>query len=67
MLPSPVLEPPKGESWIHEIRHDGYRTLLLVDDGQARAFTRKRFDWSDCYGPLVDAAGKLRRRSAAFT
>jgi bifunctional non-homologous end joining protein LigD len=33
MLPSLVLEPPKGEAWIHEIKHDGFRTILTVDGG----------------------------------
>ncbi len=57
MLPSLVLEPPKGEAWIHEIKFDGYRTLLGVDDGEVRAFTRNRFDWSDYYRSIVEAAG----------
>ena len=47
MLPSLVLEPPKGDGWIYEIKHDGYRTLLVIEDGEARAFTRNRLDWSD--------------------
>jgi ATP-dependent DNA ligase len=51
MLPSLVLDPPAGVDWIHEIKHDGYLTILLVDGGKAQAFTRNRFDWSDSYGP----------------
>jgi bifunctional non-homologous end joining protein LigD len=30
MMPTRVHKPPAGESWIHEIKHDGYRTLLAV-------------------------------------
>ena len=55
MLPSLVLEPPKGDGWIHEIKHDGYRTLLVIEDGEARAFTRNRLDWSNYYRPIVEA------------
>ena len=66
MLPSLVLEPPNGEGWIHEIKFDGYRTLLVIEDGAARAFTRNRFDWSDLYRPIVEAACKLRCRSAVI-
>src|SRR5262249_4676186 len=66
MLPSLVLEPPKGEHWIHEIKHDGYRTLLVIDNGEARAFTRSGLDWSPDYRPIVEAAGKLRCRSAVI-
>jgi len=38
----PVLstEPPTGGGWIHEIKHDGFRTLLRVDSGKAQAFSR---------------------------
>jgi DNA ligase D-like protein (predicted ligase) len=66
MLPSLALEPPKGDQWIHEIKFDGYRTELVIEDGEAQAFTRNRLDWSDRYRPIVDAAGKLRCRSAVI-
>src|SRR5688500_8837066 len=33
-------EPPEGDGWIHEIKHDGFRTLLRIDPGDVRAFTR---------------------------
>jgi bifunctional non-homologous end joining protein LigD len=66
MLPSLVIEPPQGGAWIHEIKFDGYRTMLVIDGSEARAFTRNRFDWSDYYRPVVEAAGKLRCRSAVI-
>ena len=66
MLPSLALEPPGGEHWIHEIKFDGYRTVLVIEDGAARAFTRNRLDWSDRCWPIVEAAGKQRCRSAAI-
>jgi bifunctional non-homologous end joining protein LigD len=64
MLPSLVLEAPAGDDWIHEIKFDGYRTLLAVDRGHARAFTRNGYDWSDSYRPIVTEAEKLRCTSA---
>jgi ATP-dependent DNA ligase len=57
-------EPPKGEGWIHEIKHDGFRTLLRIDGTDVRAFSRGGHDWSDKYGRIIEAAGKLRCRSA---
>ena len=60
MLPSLALEPPGGEHWIHEIKFDGYRTVVIIADGEARAFTRNRLDWSDYYRPIVEAASTLR-------
>jgi hypothetical protein len=26
-LPRPAQQPPKGAGWIHEIKHDGFRTI----------------------------------------
>ena len=43
-LPILVPEPPAGEGWIHEIKYDGYRTLIVIDRGQVRAFTRNGND-----------------------
>ncbi|MFL6743503.1 MAG: DNA ligase D [Sphingomicrobium sp.] len=66
--PPPFVEPqlatlvddvPPGDSWIHEIKYDGYRLLLSVGDGVATAFTRKGLDWSDKFGALVKAAARL--------
>jgi DNA ligase D-like protein (predicted ligase) len=62
----PVLssEPPTGEGWIHEIKHDGFRTLIRMAGKDVRAFTRSGLDWSDKYQRVIDACRKLRCRSA---
>ena len=54
-----VDEVPTGDSWIHEIKYDGYRLLLAVGDGVATAWTRNAKDWSDKFKPLVKAAARL--------
>jgi len=54
-----VGEVPSGNSWIHEIKYDGYRLLLAVGDGVATAWTRNGKDWSDKFKTLVNAASKL--------
>jgi len=56
--------PPAGPNWIHEIKHDGFRTLLRIDRGEVRAFTRGGLDWSDKYGRVIDACSKLKCQSA---
>jgi len=66
MLPSLVAEPPVSDNWQHEIKHDGYRTQLVIDRGQVRAFTRNRNDWTDRYPGIVAAAEDLRCRSAVM-
>ena len=54
-----VETPPDGDGWVHEVKHDGYRTEFIVEGGRARAFTRRGFDWSDKYPRLVEAAAAL--------
>jgi bifunctional non-homologous end joining protein LigD len=63
-LVSSVEEPPDGKHWIHEIKHDGYRSLVLIENGKARVFTRNGLDWSDRYAGIVRAASALPCTSA---
>src|SRR5262245_33980027 len=63
-LASPVDQPPEGKHWIHEIKHDGYRSQLLIERGKARVFSRNGHDWSDRYPAIVRAAANLRCKSA---
>jgi ATP-dependent DNA ligase len=32
-LPSLTDQPPEGGDWIHEVKHDGYRTMLVIERG----------------------------------
>jgi DNA ligase D-like protein (predicted ligase) len=63
-LASPVDQPPEGKRWIHEIKHDGYRSQVLVERGKARVLRRKGYDWTDRYPSIVRAAANLRCKSA---
>lgn len=49
-------QPPQGDNWLHEVKHDGYRTQLVIKQGIARAYTRSGFDWSDRYARVVAEA-----------
>ena len=63
-LASSVEEPPEGKHWIHEIKHDGYRSQLVIEEGMSRIYSRNGYDWSDRYPGVVRAASGLRCRSA---
>ena len=63
-LASPVDQPPEGNHWLHEIKHDGYRSLMVIEGGEARVYTRNGYDWSDRYPGIVRAASNLSCRSA---
>ena len=66
LRPSLTDAPPAGDGWLHEIKHDGFRTMLVLGEGTARAFTMNGHDWSDRYRGLVAAAGGLGRRAAVI-
>ncbi len=55
---------PPGDRWVHEMKYDGYRTLVSIGDGEARAFTRSGLDWSDRFAAIIADAVKLDARSA---
>ena len=62
-LASLVDQPPEGKHWIHEIKHDGYRSQVLVERGEACVFTRNGYDWSDRYPSIVRPAPNRRCQS----
>ena len=45
-----VESPPNSDGWCHEIKFDGYRMQLRVEDGDAVLKTRKALDWTDKFG-----------------
>src|ERR1700686_1602430 len=55
---------PTGDRWLHEMKYDGYRCLIAVGGGEARAYTRSGLDWSDHFTDVVKAAVGLNVVSA---
>jgi bifunctional non-homologous end joining protein LigD len=55
-----VQRAPSGDDWVHEIKFDGYRMQLRIEDGVARLRTRKGLDWTDKFSAIADVAGGLR-------
>ena len=58
-LCTPVDRPPNGPSWCHEIKFDGYRVQLRVEDGDARLKTRKGLDWTEKFQAIAKEASAL--------
>ena len=54
-----VERPPAAEGWCHEIKFDGYRVQLRVEDGEAALYTRKGLDWSDKFKSIAKEATSL--------
>jgi bifunctional non-homologous end joining protein LigD len=51
--------PPVGPGWAHEIKFDGYRVQLRVEDGRASLRTRKGLDWTEKFAAIAEAAADL--------
>jgi len=54
-----VDKPPSGAAWGHEIKFDGYRVQLRVDDGEVSLKTRKGLDWTDKFSAIANEARAL--------
>jgi bifunctional non-homologous end joining protein LigD len=54
-----VERPPSGEGWCHEIKFDGYRVQLRVEDGKATLKTRKGLDWTEKFGAIAKEGSAL--------
>ena len=54
-----VDDVPAGNAWMHEIKFDGYRALVAARGKEVRIYTRSGKDWTDKFGPLVEAVSAL--------
>ena len=53
---------PAGPDWIHEVKHDGYRMLVIRENERVRLLSRNGTDWSKRYPWIVEAALKNRQK-----
>ena len=54
-----VERPPNADGWCHEVKFDGYRVQLRIEDGDVALLTRKGLDWTDKFGAIAKAATAL--------
>ena len=58
-LPSPVDSPPDRPGWLHEIKFDGYRTIVRKEGSEVKFLTRQGLDWTQRYQALIPAIQAL--------
>ena len=58
-LASLAKMPPDGDSWLHEIKYDGYRIGCAIDGGTVRLISRNSNDWTHQFPEIAAAARKL--------
>ena len=59
-LATAAKQVPSGPEWMHEVKHDGYRILVIRDDKRVRLLSRNGADWSKRYPWIAQAALKIR-------
>ena len=54
-----VDQPPGGAGWGHELKLDGYRIQLRVENGKVALLTRKGLDWTHKFQHIAATAQSL--------
>jgi bifunctional non-homologous end joining protein LigD len=54
-----VEVPPDGDEWLHEIKHDGYRIVARIEEGEVRLVSRNAKDWTKEFPQVARAVGRL--------
>jgi bifunctional non-homologous end joining protein LigD len=62
-LPTKAHQPPSGELWLHEIKHDGFRIIARKKGAQVRLYSRPGNDLTRRFPLIVDTLARLRSRS----
>ncbi|ESX99875.1 ATP-dependent DNA ligase [Mesorhizobium sp. LNJC398B00] len=64
LMPTLVEKPPEGDGWTHEVKFDGYRSQMIIDEDGTRIYTRRGLDWTTKYRDIVAASAELGAESA---
>jgi ATP-dependent DNA ligase len=62
-LPTSAPQPPSGDDWLHEIKHDGFRVIGRKIGDRVRLYSRPGNDLTDRFPLIVEALARLRSRS----
>jgi bifunctional non-homologous end joining protein LigD len=55
---------PEGDTWLHEIKFDGYRMHARLDRGTVKLLTRTGLDWTHKYPAIAEAVSSTSARQA---
>ena len=54
-LPTKALQPPTGDAWLHEIKHDGFRVVAHKDGTRVKLYSRPGNDLTYRFTLIVDS------------
>jgi bifunctional non-homologous end joining protein LigD len=63
-LATSIDKVPDGTRWIHEIKFDGYRVQVHIQNGQVKVFTRRGNDWTKRFRKIASDASEIDAGSA---
>jgi bifunctional non-homologous end joining protein LigD len=56
-------EPPSGDGWLYEVKHDGQRLAVIADGNDGvRLLSRNGFERSRHFGPVFADLARLGRQ-----
>jgi bifunctional non-homologous end joining protein LigD len=62
-LASSSREPPSGDGWLYEVKHDGHRLAVIADgNGGVRLLSRNGYERSRHFGPVFAGLARLGRQ-----
>jgi bifunctional non-homologous end joining protein LigD len=64
MLSSAVEKAPSSADWVHEVKYDGYRVQVRIENGKIKLLTRQGLDWTERFTGVADAVAQLPVKSA---
>jgi bifunctional non-homologous end joining protein LigD len=62
-LPTKTDKLPSGSQWLHEIKHDGFRTIARKTGVRVRLYNRPGNDLTRRFPLIVETLARLRSRS----
>ena len=60
-FPTEADKVPAGPEWLHEVKYDGYRMMLIREQGRVRLISRGVHDFARRFPLIVTAALKLHQ------
>lgn len=59
MLAAVADEPFDNDDWVYETKYDGYRTIAVIDDGEANLFSRNELSFNKNFKSVADALREI--------
>jgi ATP-dependent DNA ligase len=61
-IPKKGTKVPASDSWFHEVKHDGYRLMVIKNGADVRLMTKGGHNWTSRYPWIVETARQIRTK-----